>query len=153
MGNLAALQATWATLSGTTAQKLASINALMVPGPPQDTTITALQTLLTANNLIAPITAYIARGPNAVQTALIACNYLIAILAATDQTIHTSMPANFAAVQQLGQGLLSDPATGVTPQALQAMMALIQPSATWWSVNGFSGPITITELIAAGNLY
>jgi hypothetical protein len=33
------------------------------------------------------------------------------------------------------------------------MMALVTPPASWWSVNGFAGPIAITDLIAAGNLY
>ena len=153
MGDLKALQTTWATLTGTTAQKLATLNAMTVPGAPQDITITTLSNFLTTNNLLAPITAYASRGPNAVQTALIACNYLIAILSATDPTIHTSMPANFAAIKQLGPGLLADPATSVTPQLLAGMMALVTPSATWWSVNGFTGPLTITDLIAAGNLY
>ena len=153
MGNLTALKATWTTLTGTTAQKLVTLNAMTVPGSPQDITVTALNSFLTTNNILTPVTAYASRGPNAVQPALIACNYLVAILAATDPTIHTSVPENFAAIQQLGQGLLADPATGVTPTLLAAMMAMVTPSATWWSVNGFSGPITITDLIAAGNLY
>jgi hypothetical protein len=154
MGNSAALQTVWATLSGTTAQKLTAINAMTAPGPPQDIQISTLQDFLTTNNLLTPITAYVSNGgPQSVQSSLIACNYIIAILSAIDPTIHASIPANFAAIQQLGPGLLADPGTGVTPQSLAAMMALITPPAPWWQVNGFAGPITITELIAAGNLF
>lgn len=153
MGDLTALKATWAMLSGTTAQKLVALNALQVTGPPQDITVTALQTFLAANNLQAPLQAYAARGPNAVQSALIAANYITAMLAATDPVIHTSVPANFAAVEQLGPGLLADPATGVTAPLLAEMMALISPPIAWWQVNGFSSPVTVTDLIAAGNLY
>jgi hypothetical protein len=151
MGDLNALRTTWTTLTGTTAQKLAALNTMKVNGPPQDISTATLGSFLSNNGLLAPITAYLSNGQN--QTALIACNYLNAILASGDPVIHTSNPANFAAVAQLGPGLLADPATGVTPQLLAGLMALIAPPALWWQVNGFSGAITITDLIAAGNLY
>lgn len=151
MGDLNALKTIWPTLTGTTAQKLSALNAMKVTGPPQDISIATLQTFLSQNNLLGPITAYLSNGQN--PAALIACNYLNAILAAGDPVIHTSIPANFAAVSQIGPGLLADAATGVTPQLLAGMMALIAPPALWWQVNGFSSSITITELIAAGNLY
>lgn len=153
MGDLSALKATWVALSGTTAQKLTALNALQVTGPPQDITVAALQNFLTTNNLQAPIASYAERGPNAVQSALIACNYITAMLAASDPIIHSSIPANYAAIEQLGPGLLADPATGVTPQLLAGMMALITPQTSWWQANGFAAEITVTDLIAAGNLY
>jgi hypothetical protein len=31
-------------------------------------------------------------------------------------------------------------------------LALIQPPVSWWSANGFSGPVTVMDLINAGNL-
>lgn len=153
MGDLNALRMAWPSLTGTTAQKLATLNAMQVPGPSQDITVATLQTFITSNGLEAPLAAYVARGPNAVQPALIACNYLLAILAASDPIIHTSIPSNFATVEQLGQALLTDPATGITPTLLTQMIALIQPPALWWQVHGFAAAVSITDLIAAGNLY
>lgn len=166
MGDLLALAAIWPTLAaGTTSQKLVALNAKTIPGPPQDINVSVLQTYITNNHLQTPIATYAQRGANITipltavrhggntKSALIACNYLIALLNATDPIIHASIPENYAAIKTLGIGLVSDPATGVTPALLAGMLALIVPPATWWSMNGFTGEITITELIAAGYLF
>jgi len=150
-GNLTALQATWATLTGPTVQKLAVLNSMMVPGPPQDVTITIMENFLISHNLLQPVTDYVAKGTN--PSALIGCNYFLALLAAGDPVIHTSIPANFAAVQQIGAGLLADSATGFTQQHLVEMIGLIATPMPWWQANGFSGSVTVTDLIAAGDLF
>ena len=152
MGDLAALQAVWPTLNpGTTAQKLAQLNTMLIPGPPRDISIASLETFLIAHNILNPITAYATNGTN--PNALIGCNYLIAMMAASNPIIHTSIPANFAAVQQLGAGLLADPATGVTNEMLAQLIGMISPPTPWWQVNGFTTGVTVTDLIAAGNLF
>jgi hypothetical protein len=152
VGNLTALQTAWATLpAGATTQKLQAINTMTVAGPPQDITVSVLENFLISNNLLQPVTTYVTKGQN--QSALIGCNYLLALIAQSTPVIHTSIPANFAAVQQLGAGLLADPATGVNQGHITALIAIIAPPILWWQANGFSGAISITDLIAAGNLF
>jgi hypothetical protein len=150
-GNISALQAIWPTLTGSTAQKLSALNVTMVPGTPQDITIAALENFLITNNLLNPVTTYVSKGTN--QLALIGCNYLLALLASPSPVLATSQPANFLAIQQLGSGLLADPATGVTAAHLSQMIGMIAPSVPWWQANGFSAAVSVTDLIAAGDLY
>ena len=107
------------------------LNAMQADISQQDIAISTLESFISSNNLLAPITAYASSGTN--QSALIACNYIAAMLSAADPVIHTSVPANFAAIQLLGPGLIADPATGVTSQLLTQMMALIAPPTSWWS--------------------
>lgn len=150
MGNIAALQAIWPTLPGLpTMQKLTILNNKMVPGPPQDISTVVLSDFLTSKNILQSITEYVYKGTN--QSALIGCNYLLVLLSGS--IIHTSIPTNFAAVQQLGAGLLADPVTGVTQADVIELLSIVAPPTVWWKVNGFEGPISLTELIAAGNLY
>jgi hypothetical protein len=111
----------------------------------------SLETFLIAHNILNSITIYATSGTN--QSAMIGCNYLLALMASTNPMLHTSIPANFAAVQQLGVGLLADPATGVTQEMLNQLIGMISPPTPWWQVNGFSTGVTVTDLIAAGNLY
>lgn len=150
-GNILALQAIWPSLIGPTAQKLMALNIKQVPGTPQDITVATLEKFLIDNNLLAPITTYVTSGTNPL--ALIGCNYLLAMMSGPSPILTTSKPANFLAVQQLGTGLLADPATGVTSPLLAQLIGLIAPPIPWWQANGFSGAITVTDLIAAGNLF
>lgn len=164
-GNISALQTAWSTLEGTTAQKLVLLNAATAIGPPQDIKVGTLKNFLNANGLIVAANSYVANGTNT--DALLGCNYILALLvtppmangmpysyvAANNFMLQTSLPANFAAIQTLAPGLLADPLTGWTVALLNQMIAIIAPPVPWWQANGFSGPITVTDLIAAGDLF
>jgi hypothetical protein len=153
-GDYTALAAAWQALpAGTTAQKLASLNGTMVPGPAQDVQRSDIKAILTSSGAYSAMQTYIANAAAAVQPALVACNFLLAIVdyetSTVGPTLATSNPLNLANVQQLVKGLTIDPNTGVTPAIVAQMMALITPQVLWWQMHGFAGPVTIADLIAA----
>jgi hypothetical protein len=156
---IAALQTLWATLpaSDLTGDKLAAVNALRVPGPAVDVQRTAIKALLTGTGALAKLQAYAASPPQPVKVpTVIAVNYLLAIVGyemTYSYTLQTSNPVYAAAIQNLVPGLTADPATGVTAGVVAQLMALIQPLVPWWEMNGFTAPVTVWDLISAGNFY
>ena len=65
----------------------------------------------------------------------------------------TSNPTNLATINALLPGLTADPNTGVTPATINALSSLITPLVPWWQMHGFSTPVTVADLAAAGNLF
>jgi hypothetical protein len=92
-----------------------------------------------------------------IEQALIACNYLLAIVDYEPGTVGpvlaTSNPTNLATINALLPGLTADPNTGVTPATINALASLITPLVPWWQMHGFSMPVTVADLAAAGNLF
>jgi hypothetical protein len=64
----------------TTIQKLSAINNSLVPGPSKDVNRADIKTVLVSNGAYAAMKAYVANPGGANQQALIACNYLLAIV-------------------------------------------------------------------------
>lgn len=157
-GNFTALAAVWATFPAalSTSAKLTQLNSTTTPGPAQDVSRNAIKSILSGAGILATLQAYIA-SPSATQPALAATNYLLALITYEAQTIgdvlQTSNPSNLAMIEQLVPNLLADPANGMTMAILDQIMALITPNVPWWQANGFSGPVLVSDLIAAGNLF
>jgi hypothetical protein len=155
---ITALRAKWAAYpsSMTTSDKLAALNSLSVPGPARDVQRSEIKKVLQGGGVFDRMQAYVANPAAATQPCLTATNYILALVtyeASLNPVLATSIPANLAAIQVLVPNLLADPANGMTPATLTAVMALITPGVPWWQANGFSGPILVSDLIAAGNLF
>ena len=94
--------------------------------------------------------------PSATQPCLMATNYLLALIefeASITDTLATSVQSNLDMINSLVDGLLQDGRNGITADILAQVMTLITPSIPWWKANGFPGPILVSDLIAAGNLF
>jgi hypothetical protein len=158
-GNYSALSTLWASLpsSFTTAQKLAAVNATLVAGPAVDVQRASIKAILFSAGAYASMQAYVANPSGANQSALIACNYLLAIVdyepTAIGPTLATSQEINQALITSLSAGFTADPNTGVTAAVLAQLMALINPRVPWWQMNGFSQPVNVADLANAGNLF
>jgi hypothetical protein len=155
MGNIAALQSIWPSLSGTTKQKLASLNDMMVAGPSQDVPCAQIWTYLAQRGLIAKLEAYAANPPQgAAPQTVMSVNYMLAMLADTARDkFATSDPVVLSQAQAFAAALVADPATGVSQSDGNALLAMTQTKAPWWEANGYTKPIGIDDLIEAGNLY
>lgn len=124
----------WALLTpGTTAAKLAQLNAMTVTGTiPTLTTITGLQ-----------FQACMVWSEYAAQTATIQAtlNVLMLMPAISGGTSSTFVAPMFT---QIGATM---PNTGTCLAALAK--AIVQP---WWQANGYLAPINNSDLVAAGGL-
>lgn len=154
-----ALVAKWATLTGTTAQKLAAINAATVttatPNQPFPLSAAANVAKTSPNFSWARITQRaqaVAALPPATATdgAILAARTVVA----TDpgQMIDPGLPAAWGA-WQAGIGALE--AVGDLSAAdVAAITALttVTTSQPWWQANGYTSPVGPNDLVAAGNL-
>lgn len=138
-----ALVAKWPTLSGTTAEKLAAINALTLAGPNVPVPVLQVMTYLRTNNLWMAIKASATPGAQA------AVDYN------SDprvQTLDVSLP--------IVQGMIADLVTHslLTQTQANEIIAMGNVGIPWWKTpvasggGGLSGPITMADLQAAGNL-
>jgi hypothetical protein len=158
-GDYTALTTAWQALPAamTTIQKLSAINTSLVPGPSKDVNRADIKTVLVSNGAYNAMKAYVANPGGANQQALIACNYLLAIVDYEPGTVGpvlaTSNPTNLATINALLPGLTADPNTGVTPATINALASLITPLVPWWQMHGFVMPVTVADLAAAGNLF
>lgn len=154
--NYTALATQWATYSAgmTTSQKLQAVNSLQVTGEPVDVKRTDIIAILNNSGALATLRNYAASPPQGAASAVIqAANYVIAIVdyeATYMPTLETSNPTYLAAIQNMMPNLLT---AGVSQDVVNQLNALISPQALWWSMNGFSAPVNIFDLIQAGNLY
>jgi len=134
-----ALVTQWAALTGTTDQKLSAINALTVAGTSAPIPLIAVMTYLRTNNLWMPIKAAVATSAGAAA----AVDYN------SDMRV-TSLDASLPIVQAMiadlvGHSLLT------TAQAL-SLVALGIPQLPWWQANGYTGPFSASDLLAAGGI-
>jgi hypothetical protein len=138
-----ALVAKWATLSGTTAEKLAAINALTLAGPNVPVPVLQVMTYLRTNNLWMAIKASATPGAQA------AVDYN------SDprvQTLDVSLP--------IVQGMIADLVTHslLTQTQANEIIAMGNVGIPWWKMpvasggGGLKGHVGMNDLIAAGNL-
>lgn len=147
-----ALKTQWAGLSGTTAQKLAAINAMTVAGPSQNVAPSAIVAYLALNLKLAPLLKYAANAP---ATEAGACaEELAAILqmGSNAPTFETSNPAVLATVTGMLQAISADSASGLTASDVTALLALAATTVPWWQANGYTSPFSQADLDAAGGL-
>lgn len=132
-----ALVAKWATLSGTTAQKLAAVNTATVAGATAPVSVLTVMTYLRTNNLWMPIKAAQASSPGA--AAAVDYNSDPRV-----QTLDFSLP--------IVQAMLADLVTHalLTQAQSDALVALGVPQIPWWQANGYPGPFTLNDSTAAG---
>lgn len=129
----------WATLTGTTQQKLTAINALTVTGTvPSSLTVSGVQMLNCIN--WAEFNALTAQEQS---NLLLLC----AVDGVNGQILGGSANAGLIAG---GMFLAYFSHTGPTIAALTALaQGIVQP---WWQANGYSSPISPSDLVAAGGL-
>lgn len=149
-----ALIAKWATLTGTTADKLAQINALTAPGPIIDVPVSAIVSYLALNGKLATLTAYAASPPQGANTtAIIAAKELVALIASPNAgPFRMSISAVYSGVHTFLDALVSDASTGITAADETKILALAQPQIPWWQSSGYPGPLNQYDLQAAGGL-
>lgn len=129
-----ALKTEWATLTGTTAQKLASINAMTVAAAqPAVLSVTAIINAIASADFLA-LTAL----------QLQQMTFLLAGGASVNASPGTTIRAVF-------QNIFASKAT-----TLANLSALVSPfdnaTTPWWQANGYASPISPSDLSAAGGL-
>lgn len=156
-----ALRTEWATLSGSTADKLAEINALTIPGPAQDVTVRSVVGMLLLNGAYLRASNFAKSTPTGDAThdaALVAMQTLMAWLTVPNAPdVQMSNPTTFGAVKAMGdaalaQELASPNSTGFTQPVHDALLALAATTIPWWQSAGYTSPINQNDLEAAGGL-
>lgn len=124
----------WASLAGTTEQKLAALNAATVPGPAQ-------RAILEPSSILNAIVFADLAALTQLQVTQLT---LLLQGSAVDASAGTSIRAGI-------QALFSGKAA--TLANLGALVAPYDnPVIPWWRANGYSGPFSNADLAAAGNL-
>jgi hypothetical protein len=149
-----ALIARWATLAGTTAEKLAVINSLTVEGPAADVAVSAVVASLALSGKLAGLQAYAQNPPESANPeALVAARELVALMSSPNApAFRMSDPVVYAPVQGFLTALTADAATGVTADDHAALLALAATTIPWWKANGYASPVSQGDLDAAGGL-
>lgn len=148
-----ALSAAWTGLAGnTTVKKLQAINVLTASGQASDLPLSIIVDFIRNSGKLAGISSF-ANNPPATPdaTALLAANYLLVLLSGGAGS--TIPAASIAPLLAILDAISADARTGVTAGNVTAFNNICMPSIPWWQAHGFSGPITLFDLIAAGNLF
>jgi hypothetical protein len=139
-----------------TSDKMLQLNGTIVPGPAMDVSRAAIKATLAGGGTLVAMEHYIT-NPAATQPALRATNYILALIdfeaSAVGDMLPTSVPGNLTMIERFVPNLLADPANGMTVDMINQVMALITPPIPWWQANGFQGPVLVSDLITAGNLF
>jgi hypothetical protein len=156
-----ALTAKWATLPGTTAQKLAAVNAAMAAGPNVDVGVSAVVGKLVLTGAYLPVAAFAQSVPTNTTThdnALGAAKMLMAmVMSPNAPAFQMSDPTTFATVKGMMDAILAQESaaagsTGFTQAVHDALLALCATTVPWWQSAGYSSPISQNDLVAAGGL-
>jgi hypothetical protein len=157
-----ALIAEWSTLAaGTTAQKLAAINAETVAGPNIAVAVSQVVGSLLLSGGYATLSSFAAGALNSNAThdaALMAAKTLMALMTVPNSpAIDMSNPTTLAIVKGMADAILAQETaapggTGFTQAVHDGLLALCATSIPWWKVSGYSSPISAGDLSAAGGL-
>jgi hypothetical protein len=156
-----ALVTKWSTLSGTTAEKLAAVNAETVAGANVDVQISAVVGKLMLSGAYLPLAAFAsgtASGDAGHDAALFAAKMLLTIITVPNApAFQMSDPTNYATIKGMMDAILAweiahANTTGFTQAVHDALLVLAATAVPWWSVNGYSSPIGDADLVAAGEL-
>lgn len=154
MAYYTALTVEWATLTGTTLQKLTAINALTVSGAAQDVPASALVGYLALQAKLGTFKAYAASPPSGASLiAVTAAQELFAVLAMPCfSTFQTSVPEVLSALSAWINACASDDNTGITAADVTNILSLAATQVPWWQANGYPRPLDSGDLILAGDL-
>lgn len=149
-----ALIAKWATLTGSTDEKLAAINSEMVDGPKQDVPVSAITGYLALNLKLAPLIAYADSPPaGAIAGSTLCARNLVAVFRLPQPpAFGTSDPTTYDALSAALDAIIADPLSGLTQADGVALMALADTQILWREANGYSTPISVYDLQQAGGL-
>jgi hypothetical protein len=162
-----ALIAKWATLTGTTAQKIAAVNALTVTGPNVDVPVSAVVGKLMLMQVYLPLASFAQGSTTGVAThdnALFAAKMLMAMVTTPNAPIfQMSNAQDFATIKEMMDAILAQEtaasgSTGFTQAVHDALLGLCATTIPWWQATitqgggGLSGPVSLADLGPAGNL-
>lgn len=162
-----ALIAKWATLFGSTDQKLVSVNAARAPWPRVDVSVSAVVGYLMLSGAYLPLSAFAqgaATGVAIHDNALTAAKMLTAMLTMPNApAFNTSNATNYATIKGLMDAILAQEtaapgSTGFTQGVHDGLLALAETTVTWCKANGYpdaqngGGGITAIDLDSAGGL-
>ena len=142
----------WATLAGSTDERLAAINSEMVDGPKQAVEVSAVTGYLAAHLKLASLMAYAdAPSANAVSQAIASATNLVALFRLPQPPVfRTDIPEIYEIVDASLEALAADPLTGITQTDADALIALANTTINWWAANGYPEPINYVNLSQAG---
>jgi hypothetical protein len=153
-----ALSQLWPTLTGSTADKVAQVNAMTVAGPNVDVSIQQVSGFLLLQGIYPTVVSFAEGSPNGNPIhdgALTALKTFIAWIGIPNPPdVHFGDPtvaaqiAAFAAVVA-AQETASPGSTGFTQAVHDGLLALGQTTQPWWQANGFYAPVTLAD--AANN--
>jgi hypothetical protein len=154
MTNYAPLQAEWPNLSGTTAQKIATLNAMTVAGPNQDVPVSSVVAYLALDLKLATLKNYAASPPSGSNASVVAVaqNFVAMLSVNEPPPFEMSNPMIYSAISGFLTTLATDTNTGIVTADVTALLALAATTLPWWEANGYAGPITGDDLAAAGGL-
>lgn len=162
MGYYDALVAKWATLSGSTEEKIAAVNAATVPGPCVDVPVSEVLGCLLLKGAYWPLSSFAAGTPTGDPThaaALISAKSLMLLTSTqnapvfrmSDQDTFDTVKGMMDAI--LAQEIAAPGTTGFTQAVHDALLSLCATTLPWWEAEGgLTSPINEHDLTAAGGL-
>lgn len=153
-----ALSQLWPSLNGSTADKIAQINAMTVSGPNVDVSIQQVAGYLLLAGIYPTVVQFASTSANGNQIhdgALTALKTFVAWITIpnpppvhfSDATVDAQITAMAGAVA--AQESISPGSTGFTQSVHDGLLALGQTTHPWWQANGFYAPVTMAD--AANN--
>ena len=118
----------------------------------QDLPVSTILNYLTAVNKLQTLYNFVLSPPSSPNAqALLAANYLHAILQGVDGGFfRASTEPQLLTVMA---GLAQDARTGITAADLTALNNATLLPVLWYTLNGWSGPVGLSDLMQAGNLF
>jgi len=150
-----ALAQLWPSLNaGTTAAKVAQVNAMAVAGPNVDVGIPQVAGYLLLAGIYPTVVQFASTSPNSNPThdgALTALKTFVAWISIPNAPpVHFSDPTVYAQITAFAgavaaQETASPGSTGFTQEVHDGLLALGQTTQPWWQDNGFHAPVTLAD--------
>lgn len=149
--NYSPLTALWPSLpAGTTAEKIAAVNAMTTSGTPRDVAVGDVQGYLDLNGLLPAIRTWVASNP-AAGIALTAAQGLIDVLESPHIAVfQMSNSTVYTEIEGMLNALAASPPALLSATNVSNLLALAATTIPWWQANGFPAPLTTNDAAAAG---
>ena len=157
-----ALSTQWNTITSTypsaaPALKLAVLNSMMVSGPTADVDVAQVGLYLAAEGKLAGLMVYaqkayasIMAGTSVTPAQVAAAQFWSLLQIPNFVHFTTSIGATYTTIQNMLTLVASDGASGLTNDDVESLLGLATRSVYWWQANGYSAPITMAQITAAG---
>lgn len=154
-----AMTAKWATLSGTTAAKLAALNAATAAGPRVNVDVSTMVGFLMLGGAYLKLAAFaqsVANSDTTHDNALGAAKMLMALISSPNAPQFTMTdPTKYAAIKSLLDTIQAEEtavagSTGITQQIHDGLLALCETQVPWWKANLYPRPFDMGDVQAAG---